>query len=63
MTTPQDVVTAWKSVLKVADEVQAYLRPGSFFTDRKGFDELVEKQKQAYAEYVRVLTDWANESK
>jgi hypothetical protein len=59
MATQQDVVSAWKSVLTAAEEVQTYLKPGSFFPDRKSFDELVEKQEKAHAEYVRVLTDWA----
>jgi hypothetical protein len=63
MTAQQDVVTAWKSVLMAADEVQAYLKPGSFFSDRKRFDELVEKQERAYADYVHALTDLANESR
>jgi phage shock protein A len=62
MTTQQDVVTAWNSVLKAAEEVQSYVRPGSFFSDRKRFDELVEKQERAYADYVHALTDFANES-
>lgn len=63
MTTQQDVITAWQLVLKVADEVQSHLKPGSFFDDRKSFDELVEKQERAYADYVHALTNWANEAK
>jgi hypothetical protein len=59
--TEQDVVTAWKSVLKAAEEVQAYVKSSSFFSDRKRFDELVEKQERAYADYVHALTDWSNE--
>jgi hypothetical protein len=57
MTTHKDVVTAWRLVLEAADELQAYLKPGSFFSNRKSFDERVEKQERAYADYVHVLTD------
>jgi hypothetical protein len=63
MTTAQDVVTAWTSVLKAAGEVQAYLKPGSFSSGRKNFDPLVEKQEQAHAEYVCVLADGADKQR
>jgi hypothetical protein len=63
MTTQQDVVSAWNSVLKAADELHAYLQSMPFVFNRKRFDELVEKHGQVYAEYVRLLTDFANKSR
>ena len=47
----------------VAEELRAYLKPGAFYSDRKTFDELVERQKQTFGVYVRALTDWVNESR
>jgi hypothetical protein len=63
MATQQDVTDAWKSVEKVAEELGAHLKPGAFYADRKVFDELVEKQNQAFEVYIRALTEWMNESR
>jgi hypothetical protein len=63
MATQQDVTDAWKSVEKAAEELRAHLKAGAFYSDRKVFDELVEKQKQAFDVYVRALTELVNESR
>ena len=48
---------------KAAEELRAHLKPGAFYADRKVFDELVEKQNQAFEVYVKTLTEWMNESR
>jgi hypothetical protein len=47
-------------VQRANDELLAYARPGAFFFDTERFNELTEKLRRAYDEYVRILTDWAN---
>jgi hypothetical protein len=61
MTTRQDVVDAWNSVQKAAEELRDLLGPGTFYFNRKTFDDLVAKQQHAFDVYIRTLSDWANE--
>jgi hypothetical protein len=61
MTTRQDVVDAWNSVQKAAEELRDLLGPGTFYFNRKTFDDLVAKQQHAFDVYIRTLSDWADE--